>query len=174
MTAQDDVLQTGTEPSLSVSLEDAAATERFGERLAACLPRGAVVALDGPLGAGKTTLVRGLARGLGCADDIASPTFTLMTEHEGCGNGLIFYHLDVYRLDQAEEFQQAGLDECFTADGICAIEWASRLGALLPDGTIRLTLYIHDNSTSRRLCVVWPNGDAPIRQLSQMLSREGF
>lgn len=106
-------------------------TRRLGRMLGEGLPRGAVVALVGELGAGKTCLAQGLALGLGVGEEVvvASPTFTLANEYLG---RVPFYHLDVYRLD-GEAFAESGLDEYFgRGKGVTAVEWAEKIESLLP------------------------------------------
>ncbi|MBW4680054.1 MAG: tRNA (adenosine(37)-N6)-threonylcarbamoyltransferase complex ATPase subunit type 1 TsaE [Microcoleus vaginatus WJT46-NPBG5] len=126
---------------ITVSLANAAATHSFGRALGQGLPAGSVILLEGDLGAGKTTLVQGLAEGLGITDAVVSPTFTLINEyHEG---RLPLYHLDLYRLEPAEvatlylETYWEGIE---MPAGIVAIEWAERLPYFPPSYLqIRLT-----------------------------------
>lgn len=100
-------------------------TSAVGRELAATLGAGAIVLLQGDLGAGKTAFVRGIAEGLGIAPaDVSSPTFTLVQEHRG--GRLPLYHVDLYRL-QAIEVDDIGLDEMTLAGGVTAIEWPERL-----------------------------------------------
>jgi len=104
-------------------------TVALGERLAAELPRFGVVLLIGNLGAGKTTLARGIAigRGAASADDVTSPTFTLIHEYAPD-----FYHIDLYRLDEPREVAGLGLDDLFGRDALILIEWGERFPQLMP------------------------------------------
>jgi tRNA threonylcarbamoyladenosine biosynthesis protein TsaE len=103
----------------------AAETEALGEAWGRAAHGGGVFALSGDLGAGKTALVRGLARGLGCPGRVHSPTFTLVNEYRG-GRWPLF-HLDLYRLESPAALTSAGLEEFFQADAVTVIEWAERL-----------------------------------------------
>jgi len=100
-------------------------TEAFGEQFGRAAQRGLVIALAGDLGAGKTQFVRGVARGLGCAGRVHSPTFTLVNEYGG--GRLKCFHLDLYRLETPEQIFSAGIEEYLTPDGVSVIEWAERL-----------------------------------------------
>src|SRR5215470_13411924 len=112
-------------------LPDLAATDAFGRRLGTFLFPGAVVALVGPLGAGKTHLVRAIALGLGLADGrlVSSPTFVLIHEYDA---RLPVYHFDAYRLKDEAEFLDLGVYEYFAARGVCLVEWADRVETILP------------------------------------------
>ena len=103
----------------------------LGERLAGELPRTGVVLLIGNLGAGKTTLAKGIVRGRGAAehDDVSSPTFTLIHEYGPDGK---VYHIDLYRLDEARQVETLGLEEIFDRDALVLIEWGERFPQLLP------------------------------------------
>ena len=105
-------------------------TIAFGERLARELPPRGVVLLIGNLGAGKTTLAKGIVNGLGAAapEEVSSPTFTLIHEY---GEGRV-YHVDLYRLDEPREVATLGLDELFDRDGLVLIEWGERFPKMLP------------------------------------------
>ena len=96
-------------------------TRLFGEALATALRAGDAVLLRGDLGAGKSVLARGIARGLGVDEPMPSPTFMLMLPYEG--KDCPVYHFDLYRLEDMEEFCAAGLDEMIDGDGVCLIEW---------------------------------------------------
>ncbi len=100
-------------------------TEALGERFGRAAQRGLVLALSGDLGAGKTQFVRGLARGLGCAGRVHSPTFTLVNEYGG--GRLTLFHLDLYRLETREQILSAGIEEYLTPDGVSVVEWAERI-----------------------------------------------
>ena len=100
-------------------------TEALGEQLGRAATAGLVFGLSGDLGAGKTSLVRGLARGLGITTRVHSPTFTLVNEYSG-GRFKLF-HLDLYRLETPDQLRSAGIEEFLSPDGVAVIEWAERL-----------------------------------------------
>jgi tRNA threonylcarbamoyladenosine biosynthesis protein TsaE len=111
-------------------------TIELGRRIAKQLPRRAVVLLIGNLGAGKTTLAKGIISGLGATqpEEVSSPTFTLIHEY-----GRV-YHIDLYRLDRPEELATLGLDEIFDRDAIVLIEWGERFPQLMPADRIEIHL----------------------------------
>jgi len=109
----------------------------LGESLGRQLRPGDVVALYGDLGAGKTTLTKGIAVGLGLDADIHSPTFTLIHEHPGA---VPLYHVDLYRLSSEEEVETLGLEEYIYDDGITVIEWADTMRSFLPAERLDITL----------------------------------
>ncbi len=125
----------GEESYLTSSGEE---TVELGRRIAKTLPKKACVLLIGNLGAGKTTLAKGIIHGLGVAvpDEVASPTFTLIHEY---GEGRV-YHIDLYRLDQAEQVATLGLDDIFDRDSVVIIEWGERFPALMPPQRIEIRL----------------------------------
>jgi tRNA threonylcarbamoyladenosine biosynthesis protein TsaE len=104
---------------------NAAATEAIGAAWAAAARPGWVIGLSGDLGAGKTQLVKGLARGLGVTERVHSPTFALVNEYTT--GRLPLYHLDLYRLDTPEQIRAAGLEDFLSPDGVTVIEWVERL-----------------------------------------------
>jgi tRNA threonylcarbamoyladenosine biosynthesis protein TsaE len=112
-------------------------TIALGERIAAELPPKAVVLLIGNLGAGKTTLAKGIVKGLGAGspEEVASPTFTLIHEY-----GSSVYHIDLYRLDTLQQIATLGLDEIFDRRAIVLIEWGERFPELLPQDRIEIRL----------------------------------
>jgi tRNA threonylcarbamoyladenosine biosynthesis protein TsaE len=119
-----------TERGLTIEVESEAETEQIGQALARVVAPGTVIGLAGPLGAGKTRLVRALAEALGVDPGaIASPTFVLIHEYEG---RLPVVHCDVYRLHDSEEFEALGPDEYYNGGGVCLIEWADRVVDRLP------------------------------------------
>ena len=111
-------------------------TGALGEALGACLKPGDLVPLTGDLGAGKSVLARGLARGAGVKGAMPSPTFTLMQPYKGI---IPFYHFDLYRLQDEDEFLAAGLDEYIGGDGAAVVEWPDRAD---PDAENRITIAI--------------------------------
>jgi tRNA threonylcarbamoyladenosine biosynthesis protein TsaE len=116
-----------------------AETHRLGIRLGARLRAGDVVLLSGELGAGKSALARGIARGLGAAGPMPSPTFTLMTRY-GTDRGFPLYHLDLYRLEDARGFWESGLEEHLGGDGVALVEWPERALEALPARCLVVTL----------------------------------
>ena len=109
----------------------AAETEEFGRRLAKEIKPGAVLALKGDLGAGKTQFVKGLVGGLGSNAAVASPTFTII--HEYPGGRFPIYHFDFFRVEDRQSAIGLGLDDYFFGDGVCVIEWADRFSELIPE-----------------------------------------
>lgn len=107
-------------------------TIRLGEELGRHLKMGDVLGLVGELGSGKTTLVKGIASGLGVKkkEDVSSPSFVLIKEYTG---KIPLFHLDLYRLDKIEDIEYLGLGEYLFDKGVCAIEWAEKMKTLLPD-----------------------------------------
>ena len=114
-------------------------TREVGRQLAPLLPGAGVVLLIGDLGAGKTTLTKGIAEGLGVAraEDVSSPTFTLIHEY---GDPVRIYHVDLYRLDTSEEVRRLGLEELFDGPALVLLEWAERFPDLLPAERIEIKL----------------------------------
>jgi len=119
-------------------LPDAAATEALGAALAAGIGPGRVLHLRGDLGSGKTTVVRGLLRALGYAGRVSSPTYTLVEPY--AVSRLHFYHFDLYRLKNQEEWRDSGFQEYFNGESACAVEWPERAGTLLPPPDLEMKL----------------------------------
>jgi tRNA threonylcarbamoyladenosine biosynthesis protein TsaE len=123
----------------------------LGRRIAASLPSRAVVLLIGNLGAGKTTLAKGIVSGLGAAepDEVSSPTFTLIHEYGEPANRASVYHIDLYRLDRAEQVATLGLDEIFDRNAVVLIEWGERFPQLMPAQRIEIRLTALDDDCRR-------------------------
>lgn len=126
-----------------------AETEGLGKRLGRILKKGDVVGLFGELGSGKTTLIKGVALGLLVKEVVKSPSFVIITEYEG---RLPVYHIDLYRLERPGDSLEQELRDYFYRDGISLVEWADRIGDLLPDGAIRIFLEVL-GSTERRISI---------------------
>lgn len=125
------VVRTGT--GLLIDLDSERETERLGRALADVIETGVVIGLIGPLGAGKTRLVRAIAESLGVDPQaIASPTFVLIHEYEG---RIPVFHFDAYRLESPQAFEDLGVTDYWSAGGICLVEWADRVLGLLPRNT---------------------------------------
>ena len=122
---------------MTLRAENPGQTVALGERIGALLKPGAVLALRGGLAAGKTTLVKGIAKGLGIADDIVSPTYTLIREYSG---RLRLFHMDAYRLGGSDEFLSIGVEEYLYGDGVSVIEWSERVEEMLPENAVRISL----------------------------------
>jgi tRNA threonylcarbamoyladenosine biosynthesis protein TsaE len=118
------------------------ATLRLGQKWVRQMQAGDVVALCGDLGAGKTVLVKGMAKGLGYEGEVTSPTFTLVHEYPG---RIPLYHMDWYRLEQASEVESLGLEDYFDGSGICVIEWADKIPGLLPKRLWRIQIFVADH-----------------------------
>ena len=113
-------------------------TRAFGENLAAHLLPGDVVLLLGRMGAGKSELARGIARGLGVSETVSSPTFTILKAYDS--GRVPFYHFDWYRVRGVEELHELSMEEYLGGDGIAAVEWPERAMGVVPPGHLRVTL----------------------------------
>ncbi|MFW6261289.1 MAG: tRNA (adenosine(37)-N6)-threonylcarbamoyltransferase complex ATPase subunit type 1 TsaE [Spirochaetota bacterium] len=119
-------------------------TRAAGERIGRRLEPGAVLLLRGPLGAGKTTLAKGIARGLGVRETVTSPTYTIVSDYEG---RLPLHHIDLYRISGSEEYEMLGLEELFSTDAVCLIEWPERAGGPIPGATATIDIRIAGDGT---------------------------
>jgi tRNA threonylcarbamoyladenosine biosynthesis protein TsaE len=128
-------------------------TRALGEALAPILRAGDVVSLTGDLGAGKTTLVQGIAGALGVTDPVVSPTFTLIREYRGT---MPIYHLDVYRLDRIQDVIDLGFDELLDEDALIVIEWGDAIEGLLPERHLQIKLSIPGDDDRRRVAIWTP------------------
>ncbi len=114
-------------------------TVAAGERLAARLSPGSVVLLIGPLGAGKTTLAKGIARGLGVSEEIISPTYTIISEYRG---RLPLHHVDLYRIEGNEQIENLGLDDFLWGEGVSLVEWGEKIEGQIDLPHLRVTMRI--------------------------------
>jgi tRNA threonylcarbamoyladenosine biosynthesis protein TsaE len=118
--------------------ETIALGERIGERLSASSPEGAVLLLVGPLGAGKTVLAKGIARGLGITEHIISPTYTIVAEY-ATGKRLL-HHVDLYRIEGREQLENLGLEDIMRGTGIVLVEWGEKLAPDVDAARVSITL----------------------------------
>ena len=112
-------------------------TIELGRKLGALLAKGDVIAMQGTLAAGKTTITKGIAEALGVKDTITSPTFCLISEYSG---KMPLYHMDVYRLEGPEDFVNLGTDDMIYGEGVSIIEWSEKIMSELPKNTIKLVI----------------------------------
>ena len=125
---------------IRIELSDLAATQCFGGLLAAHLKAGDVIALSGAVGAGKSALARAIIQAIDpTEDDVPSPTFTLV-QHYALADGTPLLHMDLYRIDDAQDAMALGLDDAFV-DAVCLIEWPERLKKILPKSSLSIHLY---------------------------------
>jgi tRNA threonylcarbamoyladenosine biosynthesis protein TsaE len=120
----------------------------IGEKIALLLHCGSVLALKGPLGAGKTCLTKGIAKALGIKEEVTSPTYTIVSEYETQPPGLPFYHIDAYRLSGDDDFTAMGGEEYLGADGIAVVEWSERIPSALPPETLYAEIEIDKKNGS--------------------------
>jgi tRNA threonylcarbamoyladenosine biosynthesis protein TsaE len=125
--------------SMEIRVTDAEETIKLGEIIGKTLTPGSIIALRGGLGAGKTVLVKGIAKGLDLEDEPVSPTFVIMNAYEG---RLPLYHFDLYRVSGAEELLGIGADEFLFGEGVSAVEWAERVEEIFPEYTIYIDIKI--------------------------------
>ena len=128
-----------SKPFIELVSDSPDSTFAIGTRIAPLLSGGSVVAFEGNLGSGKTCLARGIARGLGIMENLTSPTYTIISEYSGSP---ALYHIDAYRLNNDEDFENIGGDEIINGDGISIVEWSERIQKSLPENTIKITLEI--------------------------------
>ena len=136
---------------MTITLKGTEKTEDFGKEFAESLEKGSIIALMGPLGAGKTTLSKAIAKGLGVTETITSPTFTIVQEYES--GRLPLYHFDVYRVHDEEELFEMGFEEYLHKGGVCLIEWADLIEDMLPSKTIRIYIDYGEKENERVLTI---------------------
>ena len=164
---------------MTFTTHSAAETEALGERLAARLTGGEVIAYTGDLGAGKTAFTRGLARGLGITDRVTSPTFTIVNEYEG--GRLPLFHFDMYRLSSSDELYDIGWEDYLARGGVCAVEWSEIVSdALEENELIRVDIKNECGNDDRtitvtgvELCKYWRLNPPP-RRLASPSARMNF
>ncbi len=119
----------------------------LGKKLAGSFEKGTIISLEGGLGAGKTTLAKGIITGLGVTETITSPTYTIISEYMG---KFPVYHMDLYRVEEEEELYNLGLDDYFYGGGISLVEWMERLPEL-PDQFTRIVIEVTEDHSSRKI-----------------------
>jgi len=139
--------------ALYLKTSSQSATHAAGESLAPLLQKGDVLLLSGDLGAGKTQLVKGIACGLGIREPVTSPTFNILLVHQG---RMPLYHVDLYRLDRAEQLEDIDFFGTLEAGGVAAVEWGDRFGEVEDTGTLSVAIRIE--SDTERLLEVAPRG----------------
>ena len=134
-------------------------TEALGEQMGKLAQPGSVYALSGDLGTGKTVFAQGFARGLGIEDAVNSPTFTILQIYE---EGRIpFFHFDVYRIEDPDEMEEIGYEDCFYGEGTSLVEWAELIEELLPEQTVHIQIekVPEKGFDYRRITVNWEETD---------------
>ena len=134
-------------------------TIELGKKIGSMLKKGDVLAMQGTLAAGKTTITKGIAQALDVDDTITSPTFCLISEYEG---KMPLYHMDVYRLEGTDDFINLGVEDMIYGRGVCIIEWSEKIMDELPSKTIIIKLEpeADDSGTKRKITIEnWPYGN---------------
>ena len=131
-------------------------TIELGKKIGCKLKKGDIIAMQGTLAAGKTTITKGIAIALNIKDTITSPTFCLISEYYGT---MPLYHMDVYRLDGGEDFVNLGTDDMLYGDGVSIIEWSEKIMDELPKSTIIIRITPEDDGSRRIEIENWHNGD---------------
>ena len=141
---------------LTFTTSSAEETIALGQKIGKLLKKGDIIAMQGTLAAGKTTITKGIAQALGITETITSPTFCLISEYQGT---MPLYHMDVYRLDGTEDFINLGTDDMLYGDGVSIIEWSEKIMDELPSSTI--ILKITPQEDGKRLIEIdnWKNGE---------------
>ncbi|MBR0495419.1 MAG: tRNA (adenosine(37)-N6)-threonylcarbamoyltransferase complex ATPase subunit type 1 TsaE [Treponema sp.] len=132
-------------------------TIELGKKIGSLLKKGDIIAMQGTLAAGKTTITKGIAQSLGVKDEITSPTFCLISEYEG---KMPLYHMDVYRLEGGEDFINLGVEDLMYGNGVSLIEWSEKVMDELPKKTIILKIEPVEGTTERNITLEnWPYGE---------------
>lgn len=135
--------------NVTQELADEAATLEAGRKIASCLQPGYVVLMHGDLGAGKTTMVRGMLQGLGLQGKVKSPTYTLVEPY--VFSRFIFYHFDLYRFTDENEWEAAGFRDYFNDTSVCVVEWPERAPHMLPEPDFEIKIALTATGAGRRL-----------------------
>lgn len=141
---------------LTFTTKSAEETIALGVRIGNKLKKGDVIAMQGTLAAGKTTITKGIAQALNISDTITSPTFCLISEYYG---KMPLYHMDVYRLEGGEDFINLGTDDMIYGDGVSIIEWSEKIMEELPKKTIILRITPRDDGSRLIEIENWQNGE---------------
>ena len=155
---------------LTIISDSLAQTQELGIVLGKLLEGQEIICLEGELGTGKTSLIQAIGRAKGVREPITSPTFTLVNEYHGTHVSL--HHVDLYRLESAEEIVQAGIDACFYGESICLVEWAEKARSILPAEHLYITL-AHGGG-DRRHITVQARGDSYRRLVDHLKDSMGF
>lgn len=141
--------------TLTLNSKSSEETIEIGKKIGSLLKKGDILAMQGTLAAGKTTITKGIAESLGVTDVITSPTFCLISEYEG---KIPLYHFDVYRLEGSEDFINLGAEDMIYGDGVSIIEWSEKIMDELPSSTIiiRIETDSSDNSSRKITIENWP------------------
>ncbi len=137
---------------LTFETKSAEETQLLGQKIGSLLTGGEIIAMQGTLAAGKTTMTKGIALALGVTDTITSPTFCLVCEYSG---RLPLYHLDVYRLSGAEDFFDLGAQEFMYSNGVTIIEWSEKIMSELPESTIIIKIEPIEDSARKITIENW-------------------
>ncbi|MCR4301775.1 MAG: tRNA (adenosine(37)-N6)-threonylcarbamoyltransferase complex ATPase subunit type 1 TsaE [Sulfuricaulis sp.] len=150
-------------PTVERPARTVAEMEALGAKLAAQVGNVRLVNIHGPLGAGKTTLVRGMLHGLGHAGAVKSPTFTLVEPYT-FGN-LHIYHFDLYRLNDPGELEFLGVRDYLDGNGVCVVEWAERAQGVLPSPDVDIMIEPTETGRMVRITTLTPDGDVILKAL---------
>lgn len=150
-------------PEIACYLADESATLTLGSDVAALLQPGLTILLEGNLGAGKTTLARGILRGLGYSAKVKSPTYNLVELYKF--SRLYFYHFDFYRFNNQIEWEEAGFREYFNSESVCLVEWPQKAAGLLPIADLIFFLNISGGGREVRIRAATEKGKQCLKEL---------
>lgn len=139
---------------MNILIKNEAEMAQLGHSLGRLAQEADLIALTGDLGAGKTTLSKAIAKGMGIEEDLTSPTFTIVNEYH---EPKTLYHFDVYRINDEDEMYEIGYEEYFYGKGICIVEWANLIESLMPDHTLWLDIHLTADYDQRFIAVKGPS-----------------